>query len=640
MEQSAFFHEILKQYWGYDTFRPLQEEIIQSVWNKKDTLGLMPTGGGKSLTFQVPVMGMDGLCLVITPLIALMKDQVDNLRDRGIKAAAVYAGMSREEIITTLENCIFGNFKFLYVSPERLSSDIFQAKLRAMPIALLVVDEAHCISQWGYDFRPSYLTIAEIRKVLPAVPVLALTATATREVAEDIQEKLSFTSKNVFRKSFERKNISYVVRTAENKIEELTHILSAVPGAAIVYARSRQETKDIALVLQKKKISADFFHAGLSHEEKTFKQNAWKMGHCRVIVATNAFGMGIDKSDVRLVVHMDLPNSLEEYYQEAGRAGRDGERSYAIVLYTKADSTKLKKRIADTFPKKKFIVRVYEALCNFYQIGVGDNSGMTFAFDLHEFCRVFNFSVLQTHHALRILDLARYIEYTDEIDARSRLRFLLYKDELYSLRLPAEYDELIHILLRNYTGLFADEVYIDEGMLAVKLGKKRSEVYDMLIYLAKIRCVKYVPQRKTPFVVFASAREDLPFVAIPKSVYENRKKRFENRINGMLDYAGNEQYCRSKILLNYFEEDNPQECGSCDICLKKHERGLKRYEFNRIREKVLLLLQDAPLRITDLVAGVSHFEPDKVLVVVRFLVDEELLLLEEDTLSLPKTKKK
>ena len=640
MEQSAFFHEILKQYWGYDTFRPLQEEIIQSVWNKKDTLGLMPTGGGKSLTFQVPVMGMDGLCLVITPLIALMKDQVDNLRDRGIKAAAVYAGMSREEIITTLENCIFGNFKFLYVSPERLSSDIFQAKLRAMPIALLVVDEAHCISQWGYDFRPSYLTIAEIRKVLPAVPVLALTATATREVAEDIQEKLSFTSKNVFRKSFERKNISYVVRTAENKIEELTHILSAVPGTAIVYARSRQETKDIALVLQKKKISADFFHAGLSHEEKTFKQNAWKMGHCRVIVATNAFGMGIDKSDVRLVVHMDLPNSLEEYYQEAGRAGRDGERSYAIVLYTKADSTKLKKRIADTFPKKKFIVRVYEALCNFYQIGVGDNSGMTFAFDLHEFCRVFNFSVLQTHHALRILDLARYIEYTDEIDARSRLRFLLYKDELYSLRLPAEYDELIHILLRNYTGLFADEVYIDEGMLAVKLGKKRSEVYDMLIYLAKIRCVKYVPQRKTPFVVFASAREDLPFVAIPKSVYENRKKRFENRINGMLDYAGNEQYCRSKILLNYFEEDNPQECGSCDICLKKHERGLKRYEFNRIREKVLLLLQDAPLRITDLVAGVSHFEPDKVLVVVRFLVDEELLLLEEDTLSLPKTKKK
>ena len=640
MEQSAFFHEILKQYWGYDTFRPLQEEIIQSVWNKKDTLGLMPTGGGKSLTFQVPVMGMDGLCLVITPLIALMKDQVDNLRDRGIKAAAVYAGMSREEIITTLENCIFGNFKFLYVSPERLSSDIFQAKLRAMPIALLVVDEAHCISQWGYDFRPSYLTIAEIRKVLPAVPVLALTATATREVAEDIQEKLSFTSKNVFRKSFERKNISYVVRTAENKIEELTHILSAVPGTAIVYARSRQETKDIALVLQKKKISADFFHAGLSHEEKTFKQNAWKMGHCRVIVATNAFGMGIDKSDVRLVVHMDLPNSLEEYYQEAGRAGRDGERSYAIVLYTKADSTKLKKRIADTFPKKKFIVRVYEALCNFYQIGVGDNSGMTFAFDLHEFCRVFNFSVLQTHHALRILDLARYIEYTDEIDARSRLRFLLYKDELYSLRLPAEYDELIHILLRNYTGLFADEVYIDEGMLAVKLGKKRSEVYDMLIYLAKIRCVKYVPQRKTPFVVFASAREDLPFVAIPKSVYENRKKRFENRINGMLDYAGNEQYCRSKILLNYFEEDNPQECGSCDICLKKHERGLKRYEFNRIREKVLLLLQDAPLRITDLVAGVSHFEPDKVLVVVRFLVDEELLLLKEDTLSLPKTKKK
>ncbi len=636
MGQSAFFHEILRNYWGYEAFRPLQEEVIQSVWDKKDTLGLMPTGGGKSLTFQVPVMGREGLCLVITPLIALMKDQVDTLRDRGIKAAAIYSGMSREEIVTTLENCIFGNFKFLYVSPERLSSEIFLMKLQAMPISLLVVDEAHCISQWGYDFRPSYLKIAEIRKRLPGIPVLALTATATKDVVDDIQEKLCFKEKNVFRKRFERKNISYVVRIAENKAGELVHILNSVSGTAIVYVRSRQGTKEVALFLRKSGIAADCFHAGLSHEEKVFKQNTWKRGQCRVMVATNAFGMGIDKPDVRLVVHMDLPDSLEEYYQEAGRAGRDGARSYAIMLYTKADGAKLKKRISDTFPKRKFIVRAYEALCNFYQIGEGDGVGNTFAFDLFAFCNVFKFPVLQTHHALRILDLAGYIEYTDEVDARSRLQFLIYKDDLYSLNLSEEYDELIHFLLRSYTGIFADEVYIDEGMLAVGLNKNRSEIYDMLVRLSKLRYVKYIPQRKTPFIVFSSPREDLAFVSIPKSVYENRKKRFEERIGAMLDYVGNERYCRSKILLNYFDERDAGDCGSCDVCLKRNERGLSDYESERIREKLFALLQEAPRRITDLVSIIENVDSDKLLSVVQHLLDKGLLLLRDDTVSLKK----
>jgi ATP-dependent DNA helicase, RecQ family len=498
--QSELFHTILRDYWGYSTFRPLQEEIIQSVWEGKDTLGLMPTGGGKSLTFQVPVMAMKGICLVVTPLIALMKDQVDNLRERGIKAAAVYSGMSRDEIITTLENCIFGDYKFLYVSPERLSSDIFIAKLRAMDVCLLVVDESHCISQWGYDFRPSYLKISEIRRLLENIPVLALTATATKEVVDDIQEKLLFKEKNVFRKSFARENLSYVVRNAENKTGELIHILQSVPGTSIVYVRNRQETKEIAKSLQKAGISADYFHAGLSYEDKIFKQNAWKLNDCRVIVATNAFGMGIDKPDVRTVIHMDLPNSLEEYFQEAGRAGRDGERSYATILYTKADSAKLKKRILDSFPKRDFIVRVYEALGNYYQVAVGTGYNDVYDFSLHEFCMPFKLPFLQTHHALKILELAGYIEYTEEIDMRSRIRFLIYRDEMYSLRMDREVDELLHTILRNYTGVFSDDIYIDESLLAARTGKSRKEVYEMLTSLSRMRYVRYIPQKKHPLL--------------------------------------------------------------------------------------------------------------------------------------------
>ena len=635
---SELFRQILRDYWGYDSFRTLQEEIIQSVWEGRDTLGLMPTGGGKSLTFQVPVMAMQGICLVVTPLIALMKDQVDNLRERGIKAAAVYSGMSRDEIITTLENCIFGGYKFLYVSPERLSSDIFITKLQAMDVCLLVVDESHCISQWGYDFRPSYLKIAEIRTLLEGVPVLALTATATPEVVDDIQERLLFRQKNLFRTSFLRENLSYVVRTVDNKEGELLHILQTVAGSGIVYVRSRKQTKEIAHNLQKAGIAADYFHAGLPHEEKILKQNSWKNGERRVIVATNAFGMGIDKADVRTVVHMDLPNSPEEYFQEAGRAGRDGERSYAVILYAKADSIKLRKRITDAFPKREFIVRVYEALGNYYQVAVGAGFGSVCDFSLHEFCIPFKFPFLQTHHALKILELAGYIEYTEEIDLRSRVRFLIYRDEMYTLQLERDKDELLHTLLRNYTGLFSDDVYVDESLLAARTGKSRREVCEMLIALSRMRYIRYIPQKKTPFIIFTTSREDAQFVTISRTVYEARKKRFEKRVLSMIDYVEEEGVCRSRMLLIYFGEKNPKDCGYCDVCLRRNEAGMSNYLFRMLREKILALLQpEQVLRLNSLVEQVADTEgnPGQVIGVIRFLVDSGELELHDDRISLP-----
>lgn len=650
--ETELFHNILKEYWGYTSFRPLQEDIIQSVWEKRDTLGLMPTGGGKSLTFQVPVMAMDGICLVVTPLIALMKDQVDNLRERGIKAAAIYSGMSRDEIITTLENCIFGGYKFLYVSPERLSSDIFLTKLQAMYVCLLVVDESHCISQWGYDFRPSYLKIADIRETLINVPVLALTATATPDVVDDIQEKLRFKEKNVFRTSFLRDNLSYVVRSADNKVGELIHILKSVPGSGIVYVRSRRQTKEIAQTLKKEGLRADYFHAGLSYEDKIFKQNAWKDDECPVIVSTNAFGMGIDKPDVRIVVHMDLPNSPEEYFQEAGRAGRDGKKSYSVILYTKSDSVKLKKRISDTFPEKELIVRVYEALGNYFQVAVGSGAGRAFDFDLIEFCSRFKLPSLQTHHALKILELAGYLEYTDEIDARSKLRFLIYRDDMYSLRLEPITDELLHTIMRSYTGVFSDDIYIDESMLASRIGKTRQEVYDILVNLSKLRYISYVPAKKTPFIIYTSSREDIKFITIPQSVYEERKKRFSKRIHSIIDYAENSDVCRSRMLLVYFGETNSKDCGCCDVCLRKNESGLSNWEYRLIGEKLEEAFKSqTTYRLNELVDSISESETlaisssettsfskqgennDKIIKVIRFKIDSGELILEDDRIS-------
>lgn len=639
--QSEHFHQILQQYWGFSSFRPLQEEIIQSVYDGKDTLGLMPTGGGKSLTFQVPVMAMEGICLVVTPLIALMKDQVDNLKERGIKAAAVYSGMSRESIITTLENCIFGDFKFLYVSPERLTSDIFLIKLQAMKVCLLVVDESHCISQWGYDFRPSYLNIANVRTHLPGISVLALTATATKDVVRDIQNKLLFEKQNVLRQSFERKNLSYVVRYSEDKIGELVNILNSVHGTSIVYVRSRKATQTIAQALIDNGIKASHFHAGLTHEDKIFKQNQWKLNDCRVIVSTNAFGMGIDKPDVRTVVHMDLPNSLEEYYQEAGRAGRDGEKSYAVILWNKQDTINLKKRITDSFPPKEFIIRVYECLANYYEIAAGSGSGLVLDFNLIDFCNTFRLSVLQTHHALKILELSGYIEYTDEIDSRSRLKFRLYRNELYQLRLGEEYDRLIQTILRNYTGVFADNVYIDESFIGSKINKTHQEVYEMLTTMSKLKHIHYIPQKRTSFIVYTGYREENQFISIPKLVYEKRRKRFEKRIKSMIHYVESEHICRSRILLIYFNEKYPKNCGICDVCLQKNKKGLSNSEFDYIRELLINSYSTkTEIRLTELVDGVKlQFEDtEKIIAVIRFLVEEGTFNLEVDTISLSKRK--
>ena len=477
---------VLKKYWGYDKFRGIQRDIIESIGSGKDTLGLMPTGGGKSITFQVPALSREGLCLVVTPLIALMKDQVHNLRQRGIKATAVYSGLSHEEIIVALENCIFGDYKFLYVSPERLATDIFQTKVRRMPVSFLTVDEAHCISQWGYDFRPSYTKIAEIRKILPDIPVLALTATATPEVVKDIQRQLAFREENVFRMSFERKNLAYVVRHTEDKMGMLCHILDSVEGSAIVYTRSRRNTKEAAEQLQAKGFTATFYHAGLNDAEKDLRQREWQTGKTRVMVATNAFGMGIDKPDVRIVTHLDIPDSIESYFQEAGRAGRDGQQAYAVLLYQKYDRTRLMKRIPETFPDKDDIRKVYEHVCYYCQMAMGDGYQVTREFNLEEFCRNFKHFPVQTNSALHLLERAGYIEYTEEQENASRLHFLLRRDELYRIHeLCEEQEQLIQWILRSYGGLFSDYVFIDERRLATLSGIPDERVYQHLLALTR-----------------------------------------------------------------------------------------------------------------------------------------------------------
>ena len=597
----------------------------------------MPTGGGKSITFQVPALAMEGICIVVTPLIALMKDQVDNLRRLGIKATAVYSGMTRQEIIAQLENCIFGDYKFLYVSPARLGTDIFKSKLQAMNVCLLVIDESHCISQWGYDFRPSYLSIADIREELPGVPVLALTATATPEVVNDIQERLHFREKNVFRKSFVRKNLSYIVRQTEDKINTLIYILGKVPGTAIVYVRNRKRTKEIAVLLQQAGISADFFHAGLNRDDKNLRQSRWKNNECRVIVSTNAFGMGIDKPDVRLVVHMDMPGSLEEYYQEAGRAGRDEQRAYAVALCSNIDCTKLKKRLADEFPDRDFISRVYDALGNYYQIAMGFGLDTVHDFSLVDFCTAYKFSHLQAHYALKILELAGYIEYTEEQENASRLVFTATRDELYKyLHQDKKTDEVIQTILRSYTGLFSDYVYINEGLISTRTGLSQQEIYEVLVGLSKYRIVNYIPHKKTPLIIYTRTREEIKYLSIPRSAYEERKERFESRINRVMEYINENRICRSRMLISYFGEKGTSDCGCCDVCLAKNDSGLNNHTFNTIRDALQKALTDGPQEAKKLTENLP-FPADKIITVIRYLADhDEHFSLEDGIISLTK----
>ena len=626
--------DILHQYWGYPDFRGIQKDIIESIGAGKDTLGLMPTGGGKSITFQVPALAREGICIVITPLIALMKDQVDHLRHQGIPAAAIYSGMHRDAIVATLENCIFGRTKLLYISPERIGSDIFQIKLRHMKVSFITVDEAHCISQWGYDFRPSYLLIADIRKLVPHVPVLALTATATPEVVDDIQNRLGFKEKNVFRMSFERKNLAYVVRQTEDKDAEMIHILQSIPQTAIVYCRSRKRTKDVAQMLTRQGISATWYHAGLEPAIKDQRQNDWQNDRIRVIVATNAFGMGIDKPDVRVVIHIDCPSSLEAYFQEAGRAGRDGKKSYAVLLYNGNDNRILQKRIEDTFPPKEYIQTVYEHLAYFYQIGVGSGAGCTFEFPIDKFCTTFKHFPIRASAALTILQRAGYIDYEQNPDTKARVRFLLNRDDLYRLdALSDKENEVVTALLRNYGGLFSDYGYVDESYIAQEAGLDRNQTYMILVNLSKKRIINFIPRKNTPLVRYRSDRIDGADVILDRSVYEDRKEQFVKRIRSVIDYAQNGRICRSRQLLLYFGEKKSADCGQCDVCLSHTDTDDNAIR-KLIRRQLLELLADGKRHhVTEVRRLNSNW--DLAGEVMREMVLEEEILMEGSYLLQP-----
>lgn len=585
--------DILRKYWGYEDFRGIQREIIESVGSGRDTLGLMPTGGGKSITFQVPALAQEGVCLVITPLIALMKDQVSHLRQRGIRAAAIHSDMTHSAILQALDNCVYGGTQILYVSPERLHSELFQAKFRHMKVSFITVDEAHCISQWGYDFRPSYLHIAEIRQLKPEIPVLALTATATKEVVEDIQEQLRFKEKNVFRMSFERKNLAYVVRKATDKPSELRHILNSVKGSTIVYARSRKRTKETAEWLVSQGISATYYHAGLDVDVKDRHQQAWVNNEKRVMVATNAFGMGIDKPDVRLVIHIDSPDSLEAYFQEAGRAGRDGKKAYAVLLYDSSDARKLSKRVAQTYPEKEYIRDVYEHLAYFFQVGTGTGRGRTFEFSIDKFCVTYKYFPVLVNSALQILERSGYIHYEADPDNSARILFLLERNDLYFLEnTTRETEAVITALLRLYGGLFTDYVYIDEGFVANEAGLTQPQVYMVLKELSKRHIVDFIPRRRIPYITYTREREDGDRVIIPQSVYEERRTQYIKRIQAMLDYANNDHVCRSRQLLDYFGEECWQDCRQCDVCVTHQGNMLNEGRTRLYRQQIKDMLGD------------------------------------------------
>ncbi len=627
------YRDILKHYWGYDDFRGIQRDIIESIGLGRDTLGLMPTGGGKSITFQVPALAMEGVCIVVTPLIALMKDQVHHLRQTGIRAAAIYSGMQHDDILRVLENCILGSTKLLYVSPERLSSQLFQTKLRHMRVSFITVDEAHCISQWGYDFRPSYLEIAAIRHLLPGVPVLALTATATPQVVDDIQERLEFRQKNVFRMSFERKNLAYLVRNTPDKHYELIHILEQQPGAAIVYVRSRRHAREIAEQLGEAGLSATFYHAGLDYADKDSRQRDWQHDRVRIMVATNAFGMGIDKPDVRVVVHYDCPDSLEAYFQEAGRAGRDGQPAQAILLYNNSDNGKLTKRIDDTFPPRDYIREVYEHLAYYYQIAVGDGYGVSREFNIEEFCQRFRHFPIRVHSALQILQRAGYIDYDEEADHQARVRFLVSRDDLYRLhQVSPDEERVIVSLLRNYGGLFADYGYIDEGIVARQAGLTQPQTYDILKSLSQRHLISFIPRKQVPYIRYLQRREDQASIRLSREVYEDRQEQYRLRIQSMLHYAQSTDTCRSRLLLRYFGETTSHDCHQCDVCLAGEGRLVTQEGQRDACQQILSLLADGQRHHTTEILRL-HLPTEEVNAALESLLREEQILQEDSYLT-------
>ena len=627
-------HSILKQYWGYDRFRPMQAEIIDSVMAGHDTLGLLPTGGGKSLTFQVPAMMLPGVTLVITPLISLMKDQVDNLADRGIRAVYFHSGLTPREKDLALTRCRLGKAKIAYVSPERLQNERFIAELRTLSTSLIVVDEAHCISQWGYDFRPSYLRIASLRRLVGEdVPVLALTASATPEVTDDIMRHLSFDEPRVFARSFTRQNLSYIVRYTDSKEPMLLRILTSTTGCSIVYVRSRKRTLELARLLCEAGISAEAYHAGLTPEDKEERQDRWKSDRVRVMVATNAFGMGIDKPDVRLVVHFDLPSSLEEYYQEAGRGGRDGRESLAVIIASRSDKALLTRRINESFPPKDFIAHVYEMAGNFVNVPVGEGYGMVYDFNFSLFCDTFDLPPVPTRNALLILTRAGYLEYIDETTSRSRIMVLMKRDELYNQRLDNDEEEVLQCILRRYTGLFADYVYISELTIAETLRMSSEQVYKALLTLGRLHVIHYIPRKTTPYLIYPTSREEPRYIVIPTDVYERQRERMEQRIDAMKTFTFDTDKCRANTLLRYFGENPGQPCGKCDVCRASRQRTAANAPAlsDSIRYQAS---HPGGIAVTALVDSLGpHYGRDNVTDTIRTLLDRNILRLTDGKLA-------
>jgi len=624
------YQQILSRYWGYSKFWPLQEDIIKSIANGNDTLGLMPTGGGKSVTFQVPAIAKDGICLVITPLIALMKDQVDGLKRKGVKAMAVYSGMTRKEIDIALENCIYGNYKFLYLSPERLKTEIFRARVQKMNVSIVAVDESHCISQWGYDFRPSYLKITDLRELLPGVPFLAITATATPDVVDDIQEKLRFKKKNVLKTSFERKNLVYLVRITPDKQKYLLNVIKKSSGSGIVYVRTRRRTKEISDFLRANGISASYYHAGLRHPVRSERQKEWTDGKLRVIVATNAFGMGIDKATVRFVIHVDIPNSLEAYFQEAGRAGRDGKKAYAVMLYNESDKAKLDRRISTGFPPIKVIKRVYEALGNYFQIPVGGGKNGVFDFNMADFISKFKFNAVIAYNSLKFLEREGYIELTDELNNPSRVLFLYKRDDLYKFQVEnSTFDGFIKLLLRSYTGLFTEFIPIDEQILAGRAKISRELVYEFLKKLSNLKVISYIPGKRTSLVIYSEERLDQKSLIISTENYKIRKEKFIERLDKVNEYASRKDICRSQFLLEYFGEKGSPKCGNCDFCKGENEMNISKIEFEQIAEIINKCLKKESMLLEKLVDTVNH-NKDKTVRVIQWLLDNKKIYYRQD----------
>ncbi len=622
------------KYWGYSQFRPMQEEIILSVLEKRDTLALLPTGGGKSLTYQLPALANEGLCIVVSPLIALMIDQIENLKKKGIKALAVYSGMTREEIDIALDNCIYGDFKFLYCSPERIGTEIFRSRVEKMKVNLIAVDEAHCISQWGYDFRPSYLKIVELREILPVTPVLALTATATPDVIDDIMEQLKFKEKNVLRKSFERKNLVYVVRQDDNKPEQLLNILKSVKGSGIVYVRQRNKTKEISDFLNKNNIKSDFYHAGLTTEIRNMKQDAWMRDKIRIMVCTNAFGMGIDKPDVRTVIHYDIPDSPEAYFQEAGRAGRDEKKSYAVLIYNENDKISINKRIELNFPDIQIIKQVYNALGNYLQVPYGAGKNIAFDFNIYSFASAYKLNVQIVYSSLKILEQEGYIELSDEINNPAKIHFLVNRDDLYRFQVAnTTFDAFIKLLLRSYEGLFTNYVNIDESLLAKRAGTTIDNVYKYLNKLSSAKIIHYIPRKNTPVIVYLEERLDDRAVHIPFSHYQQRKETYVKKSEAMLEYATAQNKCRQQILLHYFGEKDYFRCGQCDICLKRNELELSQYEFDLIVKDIKNILHSSTVNFDTLINNCKNSTShEKIIKVVRWLLDNGKIIEDEGKL--------